>query len=249
MLNVWWYTLGSVIVISLLSLVGIIAFAFKVKKFKKYLIYVISFSAGAMFGDAFIHLLPEAVSTSGFTLTVSLSVLGGIAVFFLVEKVVHWRHCHMSGQDGHEHPFAIMNVFGDGVHNFIDGLVIGASYVASIPVGIATTLAIIFHEIPQEIADFGVLIHGGFTRIKALCLNFVTALAAVLGGILALALSAYSVNITNVLLPFAAGGFIYIAGADLIPELHKERKLSVSVGQFITFGLGILVMVLLLRVG
>lgn len=209
---------------------------------------MISFSAGALFGDVFLHLLPEVITAYGFGINISLSILGGIILFFLIEKVIHWRHCHMPITENHVHPFALMNLVGDTTHNFIDGLIIGASYLISIPVGIATTIAVILHEIPQEIADFGVLIHGGFSRKKALLINFVTALTSVLGVIIALILNNYIENITLFLIPFTAGGFIYIAGADLIPELHKEVNPSASLLQILTFCLGIGIMVLLLLI-
>jgi zinc and cadmium transporter len=148
----------------------------------------------------------------------------------------------------HIHPFAIMNLVGDSVHNFIDGLILGASYLVNIPVGIATTIAIIFHEIPQEIGDFGVLIHGGFSKKRALFINFMTALTAVLGVVIALLLTRYIVDLTSYLIPFAAGSFIYIAGSDLIPELHKETKISKTLIQLLFFLLGIGIMLLLLIV-
>ncbi|MCX6814454.1 MAG: ZIP family metal transporter [Candidatus Aenigmarchaeota archaeon] len=180
MLETWLYSLASVIIVSLISLIGVSTLALKDSTLRKILLYFVSFSAGALLGDAFIHLLPDAVE-SGFTVQISLAILFGILFSFVVEKVVHWRHCHMPVSKDHPHTFAYMNLFGDGVHNFIDGLIIGASYIASIPVGIATTLAVIFHEIPQEIGDFGVLLHGGFGKRKALFMNFLTALTAVLG--------------------------------------------------------------------
>jgi zinc and cadmium transporter len=132
-----------------------------------------------------------------------------------------------------------MILTGDMVHNFIDGLVIGASYMVSIPVGVATTIAVVLHEIPQEIGDFGSLIYGGFSRFKALLYNFISALAAVLGAILVLTLSFNSESLVAILVPFAAGGFIYIAGSDLIPELHKNRNRTIIIWQIITFVLGI----------
>jgi len=173
-------------------------------------------------------------------------LLVGIGVMFIVEKVVHWRHCHLPTCDEHPHPYAIMNLFGDGVHNFIDGLVIGAAYLVSIPVGIATTIAVILHEIPQEIGDFGVLLHGGFTKARALVLNFVISLFSVFGVVVALLVSVYVEDLAVFLVPFAAGGFIYIAGADLIPELHKEVRISRSLLQFLFFLLGIGVMLVML---
>ena len=146
----------------------------------------------------------------------------------------------------HVHPFVFTNLFGDGLHNFIDGLIIGASYLASVPIGIATTVAVILHEIPQEIGDFGVLIHGGFSKSKALFFNFFSAVTAVLGAVVALVVSSSIENITMFLIPFAAGGFIYIAGSDLIPELHKEVKIKNSLLQLLFFVLGLIVMYSLL---
>ena len=225
MLETLVYTLVSVLIISFLSLIGAITLSLKREKLNHVLLYFISFSAGALFGDALIHLL-------------------GIIISFIVEKIIHWRHCHIQTKE-HVHPFALMNLFGDAVHNLLDGVIIGASYIAGIPLGIATTLAVIFHEIPQEIGDFGVLLKGGFSVPKALTFNFLTALTSVIGAILALLLSSYINGLTNFLVASAAGGFIYIAGSDLIPELHKERKISGSTIQLITFILGIAIMVAL----
>ncbi len=149
----------------------------------------------------------------------------------------------------HVHPFAIMNMIGDVVHNLIDGLIIGASYIASLPVGIATTIAIVFHEIPHEMGNFGILLHGGFSKKKALLVNFLTALAAIAGTVIAILVSTYVSNITSYLIPFAAGSLIYIAGSDLIPELHKETKISKTLRQLLFFLLGIGIMMLLLVVG
>ena len=146
----------------------------------------------------------------------------------------------------HAHPFAYTNLVGDGLHNFIDGLIIGASYIVSVPVGIATTIAVVLHEIPQEIGDFGVLIHAGFSKGKALALNFLSAVAAILGAVVALWLSGAVEGLEMVLIPLAAGGFIYIAGSDLIPELHKENHIVRSILQVISFIAGIGVMLLLL---
>ena len=160
-------------------------------------------------------------------------------------KVVGKKIKHF-GKDDYIHSFAYLNLIGDGVHNFIDGLIIAGSYLVSLPVGIATTLAVIFHEIPQEIGDFGVLLHGGFTKRKALLFNFLVALTSVVGAITALALTGYSANLIKFLIPFAAGNFIYIAGSDLIPELHKEVNAKKSVLQLVSLIIGIAFMVLLL---
>jgi len=244
-LSIWIYSLLSVFIVSLIALVGIATLSVKVDKLKKFLIYMVSFSAGALMGDAFIHLLPE-LAEEGLTLNYSITILAGVLIFFSLEKVVHWRHCHMPITKSHIHPFAYMNLIGDSLHNFIDGLIVAGSYLISIPAGIATTIAVILHEIPQEIGDFGVLVHGGFTKGRAIFLNFITALTAVLGAIFALVLSSYVPNIEGYLISLAIGGFLYIAGSDLIPELHKETKISVSLIQILTFILGIIVMMALL---
>lgn len=249
MANTWLIALASVFIVSVISFVGVLALSIKADKLKKILLYFVSFSAGALFGDAFIHLLPGIVETHGFGLGMSLSLLSGIVTFFILEKIIDWHHHHYPDSNQHVHPFAITNLFGDAFHNFIDGLIIGASYLINIPVGIATTVAVIVHEIPQEIGDFGVLLHGGFTKTKALFFNFLTALLAVLGAVVALALGSVSANVTAFLIPFAAGSFIYIAGSDLIPELHKEINIKKSVMQLIAFlfGIGIMAALLLLE--
>ena len=245
---VWIYALISVFIVSLLALIGVFTLSVNIKKLEKYLILLVSFSAGALLGGAFIHLLPEAVEETGFGIATSWYVLSGILFSFVIEKLIHWRHCHIPTSAVHPHPFAYMNLFGDGVHNFIDGLIIGASYIASIPVGIATTIAVILHEIPQEIGDIGVLLHGGFNRKKALLTNFATALTAVAGTVISLLLGSIE-GFIQFLLPFAAGGFIYIAAADLIPEIHKECEATKSLTHLIMIFFGVLVMYSLVLFG
>ncbi|MFA5855037.1 MAG: ZIP family metal transporter [Candidatus Gracilibacteria bacterium] len=243
----WIYALASVVGVSLVSLIGIVTLSLKVDQLKKILIYLISFSAGALIGDAFIHLLPEvAAQNGGFTVAASLFAILGIIVPFIIEKFIHWRHCHLPITTEHKHPFAWMNLFGDSIHNLIDGMIIGAAYLVNIQVGIATTVAVILHEIPQEIGDFGVLVHGGFSAKKAIFLNFVTALVAVLGTILVLIFGAQTENAASFLVPFAAGNFIYIASTDLIPELHKETAVHKSIFQLLCFVLGVAIMLSLL---
>ncbi len=246
MLKIFLYTTISILIISALSLLGILTLSIKQEKLEKILIYMIAFSAGALLGDAFIHLLPEIIEEHGFTLQISLFTLIGIGFSFTVEKIIHWRHCHIPTSKSHPHPLSIMNLVGDGVHNIIDGIIIGASYLISIPVGIATTIAVALHEIPQEISDFGVLIYGGFTKTKALLANFLIALTALIGAIATIFIGTNSEQALLFLIPFAAGNFIYIATADLIPELHKNSKLKQSIFQLIIFILGILIMASLL---
>jgi len=207
-------------VVSLISLIGILFFFLKKSTLDKTLLFLVSLSAGSLFGGALLHLLPEAIEKTGFTLTVSLSVLAGIISFFLIEKYVHWHHCHDAQCQGHKHHLVVMNLVGDGVHNFIDGVIIAVSYLASIPLGIATTIAVILHEVPQEISDFGVLLYSGLKKSKALFYNLLSALVAVIGAIIGLMFA--TETFISLIIPFAAGGFIYIAGSDLIPELHKK---------------------------
>lgn len=246
MMQVWIYGFVSVLIVSLVSLVGVLTLSFRTKTLQKMLLYMVSFSTGALFGDVFLHLLPEVVNDHGFTVGISLAVLFGIVFSFVVEKVIHWRHCHVPTSKEHPHPFALMNLFGDAVHNFLDGMIIGVSYLVSIPVGLATTIAVVLHEIPQEIGDFGVLLHGGFSRKRAILFNSLSAITAFLGLIIALVAGSVVEGITNILVPFAAGGFIYIAGSDLIPELHKEESTTKSLFQLFMFLLGIALMATLL---
>jgi len=249
MLNIWFYSIISVMVISLLSLFGILFLAISPTKLKKILLFLVSLSAGSLLGGAFIHLLPEAVEKRGFDLIVSLSFLAGVLFFFILEKFICWRHCHIPTSADHPHPLGMMNLVGDGFHNLIDGMVIAAAYLVSFPVGLATTLAVVFHEIPQEIGDFGVLLHAGYSKKKALFFNFLSALTAILGVVVVLSLSATSASLPGLLLPFTAGGFVYIATADLIPELKKETDLKKSFIQLLglLLGLGIMMAMLLLK--
>lgn len=233
------YILLATFIVSLISFVGVVTLALKDKILNKILLILIGLSAGALMGGAFLHLLPEAVEKSK-GLDVYLLVLVGFILFFLIEKVLHWRHCHKGECD--VHTFRYMNLVGDSIHNFIDGLTMAASFVISIPLGVATTIAISAHEIPQEIGDFGVLVYGGFSKKKALFLNFIVALTAVLGGIIGYFISSNIENIVVYILPFAAGGFIYIAATDLIPEIRKELDIKKSMATIAVFIFGILMM-------
>lgn len=232
----------SVFLVSIVSFIGVITLSMSDRLLKKMLLFLVSFSAGALFGGAFFHLIPEATEASGITTAAAYVVLG-LLVFFILEKFVHWRHCHVPTSKEHPHPLGIMNLVGDGFHNFIDGVVIAASYLVSIPLGMATTFAVLLHEVPQEIGDFGILLHAGFKKTKALLFNFASALAAVLGALVTLVIGTRVAGITEVMIPFTAGGFIYIAGSDLIPELHKESAPAKSVIQFLAIVLGVALMV------
>jgi len=246
-MKIWLWAIGSVVVISLISLVGVVTLSLNKTKLRAMLLFMVSFAVGGLFGDAFIHLLPQSFGTLGANLKTSLYILAGIFIFFILEKFIRWRHCHIPTSKDHIHPVATLNVIGDGVHNMLDGMIVAASFAVSVPIGIATTLAVILHEIPQEIGDFGILVYTGMPVKKALFMNFISALTAVVGAIIALALESRIHGFSKYLLPITAGGFLYIGGSDLIPELHKvdHAKISAPLLQLVFIMLGIGVMALL----
>ncbi len=235
----------AILAISLLSLVGIFTIGLSKKILQKTLLILVSFAAGTLLGDVFIHLLPEVVEEFGFGHEISLSILAGVLAFYIIESFVHWRHCHHTNDNEHAHSLATMNLVGDAVHNLLDGIIIASSFMLGPSVGIATTIAVAFHEIPQEIGDFGVLLYSGYSKQKALLMNFLISLTAVAGGVITYYLGSEFVELTKYLVPFAAGGFIYIASSDIIPELHKEKDSKKSALQLLFFVLGIAVMYLL----
>jgi len=243
----WIFALISVLIISAVSLIGILTLWLSDKKTKKIFVYLVSFAVGGLFGDAFLHLIPEAMREVSNHTTAALFILTGILSSFAVERFLQWRHCHIPTSKEHPHTFAYMNLFGDSVHNFIDGLIVGGSYLVSIPIGVSTTIAVIFHEIPQELGDFSVLVYGGIQKRRALMFNFLTALTAIVGAIVALVLGSSLEGFIPLLVPFAAGNFIYIAGSDLIPELRRDTtELKKAALQMTALILGVIPMLLLL---
>lgn len=239
------YAFGSVVAVSLISLVGVFTLSLQADILKKYIFAFLSLATGALLGDAFIHLIPESLENFGNTTTPSILIIVGILFFLIIEKFLHWHHHDDDTDEYHIHPVGKLVIFSDGVHNFLDGVIIGASFLVSIPLGIATTIAVVLHEIPQEIGDFAVLLHAGYTKKRALWLNFLSALTAIVGLILAFTLGESSVTFTKWVLPIAAGGFIYIAIADLIPELHKTKGLKNTILQGVMIFVGVLAMFLL----
>jgi zinc and cadmium transporter len=242
-MNIWVATLGSVLVVSLFSFTGVLFLSLRRQVLERLLLFLISFAAGGLLGGAFLHLLPEAIEQGGSY----LSVLVGVLSFFVLEKFICWRHCHTPTSKIHPHPLVFMNLIGDGIHNFIDGAVIATSFLCSRSLGLATTLAVVLHEIPQEIGDFGILVYAGMSRARALVFNFASALVALVGAISVLAFGPKMAGFSQIVLPFAAGGFIYIAGSDLLPELHKETDFQKSVWQLAALVLGIGLMLVLTK--
>jgi len=224
---IWLYSISSVLLVSLFSLIGAITILMSEKKIKGLIFALVALSVGALFGDVFIHIIPELYEESFNPDSISLLIILGIVIFFVLEKFLHWQHSHPCEEPHCEHhqiePVGKMVLISDGLHNFIDGIIIGASYLISLPVGIATTIAVILHEIPQELGNFGVLLHSGYSKGKALFYNFLSALTAFVGVLIPLTFGGGE-ELANFILPIAAGGFIYIAGSDLIPELHDGKR-------------------------
>jgi len=245
-----YYIIISVVIVSMISLIGMFTLFLEEKRLKGILLSLVSLSAGTLFGSAFLHLIPKAIeSNKSFTSQISFLILLGIIVFFLIDKIIHWKHSHKHSKLTHsveltdKSRIGYLNLMGDGIHNFIDGLIIAGSYFASIPIGIATTIAVIVHETPQELADFGILLYAGFSKFKALMFNFISAVFAVIGAIIGLIIGARSEAFVSSIVPFAAGAFIYIAGSQLIPELfHKEHSMGDFLNHIFMFILGVLIM-------
>jgi len=246
--QIYLYSLVSVTIVSLISLIGVFTLSISEKKMNRLIMLLVSLSAGTLLGDSFLHLIPEMAENNQADISVWLWLLAGILVFFVLEKIVHWRHCHLESSDSHPHPVGAMNLVGDGLHNFIDGMIIAGSFLISPKLGLATTLAVIAHEIPQEIGDFGILLHAGYSRAKALLLNFVSGLTAIFGVLLALTVGAQASDFTAFIIPFTAGGFIYIATADLIPELKKDTAPAKSLSQLLLIIIGIGIMLALKKI-
>lgn len=238
----WAAPIGAILIVSLLSLAGVLTLTLRRDILKSGLLILISFAAGALLGDAFLHLLPEFVEEQGgFPISASLGLLGGVIAFFVLEKVLHWHHSHIAAEEV-LHPVAITNLIGDALHNFVDGAIIAGAFLTSTKLGLATTLAVAFHEIPQEIGDFGILVHAGLKPRRALFLNFITALAAVVGGVATLVAASFVEGLETALIPITAGGFVYIASTDLIPELHKEPEAGKSLLQLAALIIGVMLM-------
>jgi len=233
------WIIGSASLVSIISLIGIATLTLRDELLGKIVLGLVGFSAGALMGGAFLHLMPEALEASESTLVFSYVIIGFI-LFFLLERLLYWRHCHDGRCD--VHIFTYLNLVGDGIHNFVDGLIIAASFISGIQLGVVATLAVILHEIPQELGDFGVLVYGGLSKAKALFYNLLSALTAILGAFIGYFVSSYVESFTVLLVPLAAGGFIYVSGSDLVPELHKETEMRRSMLSFGFFLVGILFM-------
>ena len=237
------YALISALIVSLIGLAVFFGLYLQDKLLKTLLIYLVSFSAGGLMGGAFFHLLPESLEEVAEPLRVFIYLLIGFCLFFILEKFLRWHHCHEHTEScPRKMHLGYLNLVGDAVHNLIDGIIIASTYAVSIPLGVVTTISIISHEIPQELGDFGVLLYSGISKKKALLYNFMVALLAVAGVVIGYFLTIYIHGITGFLIPVAAGGFIYIAATDLIPELQEEINAKSSIKHFLVFILALVFM-------
>ncbi|MFH2028551.1 MAG: ZIP family metal transporter [Nanoarchaeota archaeon] len=246
------YALFSVVIVSLVSVIFAIPFLIKKKVSDKSLLFLLSVSVGVLLSTVFMDFFPEIVE-HGYDLNAALYILLGFLLMFVLEKFVHWHHekkCE-DGDCGHGHAYnlAPVNLIGDGIHNFIDGLVIAGAYSVNLTLGIAATISIIFHEIPQEIADFGVLLYSGMSKKKALIFNFLSAATAIIGTIAGIILIDRVDGFTHVILPFAAGNFLYIAASNLLPQLHRHCKMKDSLVHIFAILVGVLIVLLVTMYG
>ena len=243
-------TLTWIIVTTLAGglLSALVAGLFAIKAKPAQVPMLVSYAVGALLGAAFIEVLPHAFYQSDSIEATAATVLAGILAFFVLEKLVLWRHCHVEECEAHD-PHAppqhdhgrsgMMIIVGDTFHNFVDGVLIAAAFMADIQLGIVTSIAIIAHEIPQEVGDFLILLHSGYTKSRAMLLNMLSSAAMVVGGVLAYFTLQVAQALVTPLLALAAASMLYVAVADLIPGLHRRTELAATAQQVLLIGLGI----------
>jgi len=235
-------TLAATFAVSLASLIGMFALSLNHETLHRVLFVLIAFSAGSILGASLFDLLPEAVElVEGSEVLVIIAF--GFVAFFVLERLIYWYHGHSEdiGREGGgaTRGFAYLNLVGDFIHNMIDGMIIAASFLEGLQLGLATTIAVAFHELPQEIGDYGILVYAGFERRRALLTNFVAATAVVLGGLLALAFIETAHGLSGWLIAFSAGSFLYLSASELVPEMHEERGFARSAVQLLIFLMGL----------
>ncbi len=234
------WILASGILMSVIALVGSLTLLLTERTLQRILSPLVAFAAGSLLGGAFLHMIPTALEKKT-DLAVSIWVLGGFTVFFVLEQFLHWHHCHRASS-ACKQPLTYLILIGDGLHNFLGGLAVAGTFLIDIRLGISTWVAAAAHEVPQELGDFGVLVHGGWSKGKALLLNVLSALTFLLGGLVAYVAS-FQIDV-DFLVPFAAGNFLYIAASDLVPEVNKHRELTTNIIHFLSFTGGIALLLL-----
>jgi zinc and cadmium transporter len=231
------FILGATILNSLLGLAGIFSLWLKQDTLARAIKGLVPFSAGVLLGGAFFHLIAESLIVLPVNLSFGI-VMIGFLLFFVLEGYLHWHLCH----ECDEHPYSYLMIVGDSLHNLIDGIVIAATFCVNIPLGVITTLMILGHELPQELGVFGVLISGGFKKEKAIIFSLIAQTACIAGGLTGFIFSGLSLHFANYMLPLAAGGFIYIAAADLVPSMHEAKGIE-KISSFIWLCAGLVFMV------
>ncbi len=271
------YGFLSIFLIGCLSLVGLFLVSIKERTLDGILFILVAFATGTILASALFDLIPESIHhleeliEGGSSISENYVfgfIILGYVVFFVLERFVYWfhGHAHQKGEElvcydtltegsdktvkerGKVKSFVFLNLVGDGLHNFLDGLIIMVAFLTGFANGVVVSLAVLFHELPQEIGDFGILLYGGFSKKKALGFNFLSAMIAMLGGILAFILSGTLEIFNMFFLAFSGGGFLYLASTELMPELLKEKKLKKSIIQSIVFVCGILLIIMLVLV-
>jgi zinc and cadmium transporter len=235
------WIVGSGLLMSAIALVGSVTLVLSDHTLQRILLPLVAFAAGSLLGGAFFHMIPAGLAAGLSDVTAYTLVLAGFAAFFGLEQFLHWHHCHRA-ETSCKKPLSYLILIGDGLHNFLGGLAVAGTFLIDIRLGIVTWLAAAAHEVPQELGDFGVLVHGGWKRRQALFYNVLSALTFLVGGIVAYVAS-FRLDV-SFLVPFAAGNFIYIGAADLIPEVREHAELRTNVIHFVAFVAGVMLMLL-----
>jgi len=240
-MNPFFLTLLATFGIAALSLSGSLFLFFKDNILKRISLYLLALAAGALLGTAFLHILPEVIE-EGIPEQGFLVLLGGFLFFYVGEKLLHLHH-GVEGADEHSpHELGVLSLSADAVHNFVDGIILAVAFLVDVRLGLVTAAAVALHEIPQEIAEFGVLIYAGFSKRRALFLNFLSATTVILGGIVGFLFQEIFISFIPFVLLFAAGSFLYIGASDFVPEFKKERDPKKSLVLSLTFFFGIFLM-------
>lgn len=235
-----WIVLGGVLM-SAVAMVGSVTLILKPATLDRLLLPLVAFAAGSLIGGAFFHMIPAAFAVKADSLEIGIAVVAGFTVFFALEQGLHWHHCHRAQSDCKQ-PLTYLVLIGDGLHNFLGGLAIAGTFLIDVRLGITSWLAAVAHEVPQELGDFGVLVHGGWSKRRALLFNVLSGLTFLVGSLLAYGLS-FHMDVSW-LIPFAAGNFLYIGASDLVPEVNKHHNLKANVVHFLAFVLGLAVLLI-----